>query len=203
MRDGPRSSLGKQQRLNLLAEHETAWRTLSWSDNTSIDLLNGWGEPVSVSGNIIAFRNVPSEELLILRAPSKLRNIQMKHWVIQLPHDTQDVCVSSAQDLLVYRCGYVLGPLPSTFRPVHHQWSSSTKSFRFCSLSTGETHPLVRHSGTFDAANSWGYRVGTMRVHGDNFAIASEQGLYISAWNWKTGEHKSDFVRSFPQKMKS
>ena len=111
MRDGPRSSLGKQQRLNLLAEHETAWRTLSWSDNTSIDLLNGWGEPVSVSGNIIAFRNVPSEELLILRAPSKLRNIQMKHWVIQLPHDTQDVCVSSAQDLLVYRCGYVLGPL--------------------------------------------------------------------------------------------
>ena len=111
MRDGPRSSLGKQQRLNLLAKHETAWRTLSWSDNTSIDMLNGWGEPVSVSGNIIAFRNVTSEELLILRAPSKLRNIQMKHWVIQLPHDTQDVCVSSAQDLLVYRCGYVLGPL--------------------------------------------------------------------------------------------
>jgi hypothetical protein len=54
MRDDPRSSLGKIQRLNLLAEHETAWRTLSWSDNTSIDMLGGWGEPVSVSGNIIA-----------------------------------------------------------------------------------------------------------------------------------------------------
>ncbi|KAN0138766.1 hypothetical protein V8E53_003154 [Lactarius tabidus] len=176
MRDDPRSSLGKQQRLNLLAEHETAWRMLSWSDSTSIDILGGWGEPVSVSGNIIAFRNAPSEELLVLRAPSKLRNVQMKHWVIQLPHDTQDVCISSAQDLLVYRC--------------------NTKSFHFRSLSTGETHPLVRHSGTFDAANSWGYRVGTMRVHGDNFAIASEQGLYISAWNWKSGEHTSDFMAS-------
>jgi hypothetical protein len=108
MLDDPRSSLGKTQRLNLLTEHETAWRTLSWSDSTSIDMLGGWGEPVSVSGNIIAFRNAPSEELLVLRAPSKLRNVQMKHWVIQLPHDTQDVCISSAQDLLVFRCGYVV-----------------------------------------------------------------------------------------------
>lgn len=42
-----------------------------------------------------------------------------------------------------------------------------------------------------------------MRIHGDNFAIASEQGLYISAWNWKSGEHQSDFVRnSFPQLKK-
>lgn len=111
MRDDHRSSLGKIQRLNLLAEHETAWRTLSWSDNTSIDMLDGWGEPVSVSGNIIAFRNAypkpdaSSEELLLLRAPSKLRNVQMKRWVVQLPHDIQDVCISAAQDLLVYRCG--------------------------------------------------------------------------------------------------
>ncbi len=115
MRDDHRSSLGKIQRLNLLAEHETAWRTLSWSDNSSVDMLDGWGEPVSVSGNIIAFRNAyakpdaSSEELLLLRAPSKLRNVQMKLWVVQLPHDTQDVCISSAQDLLVYRCGYVVG----------------------------------------------------------------------------------------------
>ncbi len=95
----------------MLAEHETAWRTLSWLGNTSIHMLQGWGEPVSVSGNIIAFRNAyvqpdaSSEELLLLRAPSKLRNVQMKSWVIQLPHDTQDVCISSAQDLLVYRRG--------------------------------------------------------------------------------------------------
>jgi hypothetical protein len=117
MQDDHRSSLGKIQRLNMLAEHETAWHTLSWSSNTSMDTLHGWGEPVSVSGNIIAFRDAypkpdaSSEELLLLRAPSELRNVQMKSWVVQLPHDTQDVCISSAQDLLVYRRGYVVGPL--------------------------------------------------------------------------------------------
>lgn len=116
MRDNHRSSLGKIQRLSMLAEHESAWRTLSWSDNTSLDMLHGWGEPVSVSGNTIAFRNAyakpdaSSEELLLLRSPSKLRNVPMKSWVIQLPHDTKDVCISSAQDLLVYRRGYVGGP---------------------------------------------------------------------------------------------
>ncbi|KAH9052293.1 hypothetical protein EDB87DRAFT_535160 [Lactarius vividus] len=43
MRDDHRSSLGKTQRLNLLAEHETAWRTLSWSDNASIDTARRLG----------------------------------------------------------------------------------------------------------------------------------------------------------------
>jgi hypothetical protein len=38
-----------------------------------------------------------------------------------------------------------------------------------------------------------------MRVCGDNFAVACEQGLYISVWNWKSGEHISDFVRSVIQ----
>jgi hypothetical protein len=36
-----------------------------------------------------------------------------------------------------------------------------------------------------------------MRICGDNFAVASEQGLYISVWDWKSGEHISDFVCSF------
>ena len=111
LRDDHRSSLGKIQRLNMVAEHESAWRTLSWSGNTSIDMLHGWGEPVSVSGNLIAFRNAyaeSSEELLLLRAPSKLRNVQMKSWILQLPSDTQDICISSAQNLLVYRRGYAV-----------------------------------------------------------------------------------------------
>jgi hypothetical protein len=38
-----------------------------------------------------------------------------------------------------------------------------------------------------------------MRVCGDNFAVASERGLYISVWNWKSGEHISDFVCSLFQ----
>ncbi len=117
LRDDDHSLLGKTQRLEMLTAYETAWRTLSWSDSTSIDIVTGWGEPVAVSGNVIAFRNAypkpdaSYEELLLLRAPSKLRKVQMKHWVLRLPHDTRDLCIDSAQDLLVYRCGYVPHPL--------------------------------------------------------------------------------------------
>jgi hypothetical protein len=50
--------------------------------------------------------------------------------------------------------------------------------------------------GILDAENTWRYRIGSMRIFGNNFAVASEQGLYISVWNWKSGEHISDFVCS-------
>jgi hypothetical protein len=36
-----------------------------------------------------------------------------------------------------------------------------------------------------------------MRICGDKLAVATEEGLYISVWNWKSGEHISDFVSSF------
>jgi hypothetical protein len=100
--------LGKTQCLEMLAAHETAWRTLSWTGSTSVDTLIGWGEPVSVSGNVLCFRTksgvgVPYRELLLLRAPSKLRNVVGKTWRIQLLHETQDVCIDAAQDLLICR----------------------------------------------------------------------------------------------------
>jgi hypothetical protein len=119
---------------------------------------------------------MPHQELLLLRAPSKLRNVTGKTWKIRLPHDNQDVCIDSAQDLLICYCG--------------------VKFFHVYSLSTGENHPRVQHIGSFNATNTWRYRIGSMRVCGDNFAVASEQGLYISVWNWKSGEHISDFTAS-------
>lgn len=101
---------GKLQCLGMLSAHETAWRTLSWSDNAPVDMLVGWGEPVSVSGNVICFRSkrdVSHEELLLLRVPSKLRDVTTKSWRLRLPDDVQDVCIDSGQDLLIYRRGYV------------------------------------------------------------------------------------------------
>ena len=110
MQRGPRSSLGGMQCLEMLTAHEAAWRTLSWTGSTLVDTLIGWGEPVSVSGNILGFPKnpgMPNRELLLLRVPSKLRNVTGKTWKIQLPHDNQDVCIDSAQDLLICYCGYV------------------------------------------------------------------------------------------------
>ncbi|KAI0291373.1 hypothetical protein B0F90DRAFT_1823909 [Multifurca ochricompacta] len=162
MQHGYHLSLGKLQRLDMLGAHETAWRSLSWSNSSPMDART---KP-----------DASHEQLLVLRAPSKLRDVTMKNWILELPHDAQDICIDSAQDLLVFRCG--------------------TKSFHVCSLSTGKTHPLVDHVGVINAVNSWKYRPGSMRICGDYFAVASEQGLYISAWNWKSGEHKSDFMAS-------
>ena len=110
MKRGSYSCLGKMQCLDMLAAHETAWRTLSWSENAPVDVPVGWGEPVSVSGNVICFRSkldVPHEQLLILRVPSKLRAVTMKSWRLQLPYDVKDVCIDSGQDLLIYQYGYV------------------------------------------------------------------------------------------------
>ena len=109
MKRGSYSCLGERQCLDMLAAHETAWRTLSWSENSPVDLPVGWGEPVSVSGNIICFRSKmdpPHEQLLVLRVPSKLRAVTMKSWRLQLPYDVKDVCIDSGQDLLLYQHGY-------------------------------------------------------------------------------------------------
>jgi hypothetical protein len=110
MQRGPLSSLGRMQCLEMLTAHEAAWRTLSWTGNASVDILVGWGEPVSVSGNVLGFRTspgMPNQELLLLRVPSKLRVVTGKTWRIQLPPDIRDVCIDSAQDLLICYCGYV------------------------------------------------------------------------------------------------
>ncbi len=193
-------SLGKLQCLEMLVAHEAAWRTLLWTGSTSVGTLIGWGEPVSVSGNVLCFptnSGMPCRELLLLRAPSKLRNVVGKSWRIQLPHDTQDVCIDAAQDLLICRwCVTSLCiPPSSSSLPLH----SRSESFRVCSLSLGKSHPLARHVGVINATSTWRYHTGSMRVCGDNFAVACEQGLYISVWNWKSGEHISDFVRSVIQ----
>jgi hypothetical protein len=69
--------------LEMLAAHEAAWRIVSWSGSASVDILVGWGEPVTMSGNVLGFRTnpgIPRQELLLLRAPSKLRNVTGKNW---------------------------------------------------------------------------------------------------------------------------
>ena len=196
MQHGSHSPLGKMQSLEMLAAHETAWRALSWTGSSSVDTLIGRGEPVSVSGNVLCFRTIsgtPCKELLLLRAPSKLRNVVGKTWRVQLPYDTQDVCIDAAQDLLICRwCVTSICIPPSSFsRPLHSRF----KSFQLLSLSSGKSHPLAQHVGVINATSTWRYRIGSLRICGDNFAVACEQGLYISVWNWKSGEHISDFVR--------
>ena len=139
MQRGPRSSLGRTQCLEMLTAHEAAWRTLSWTGMASVDILVGWEGPVSVSGNVLGFRTnsgIPVQELLLLRAPSKLRNVTGKTWRIQLPDDTQDVCIDAAQDLLICYCGYVTC---TCVLPLHPHGRYTIGSNRFtCALFSRE-----------------------------------------------------------------
>ena len=164
---GSRSlSLGKMKCLEMLAAHETAWRALSWTDSTSLGTLIGWGEPVSVSGNVLCFltnSGMPRKELLLLRAPSKLRNVVGKTWRIQLPHGTQDVCIDAAQDLLICRWCVASICIPHTSSSLPVPLHSRFKSFRVCSLSLG-SHPLAQHAGVINATSTWQYRIRSMRV---------------------------------------
>lgn len=141
MQRGPPSSLGRMQCLERLTEHEAAWRTLSWTGNASVDILVGWGEPVSVSGNVLGFRTnsgVPNQELLLLRAPSKLRDVTGKTWRIQLPHDTQDICIDSAQDLLICYCGYVACTCVLPLHP-HGRYALGSNPFTYTLFQRGNT----------------------------------------------------------------
>ena len=124
MQHGSRSpSLEKIQCLEMLAAHETAWRALRWTGSTPVDTLIGWGEPVSVSGNVLCLRTnpgMPRKELLLRRAQSKLRNVVGKTWWIYLSHDTRCLyrrCAGFAH-LLVMCYEDLLPPSPSSL-PLH------------------------------------------------------------------------------------
>ncbi|KAI9434403.1 hypothetical protein H4582DRAFT_2177318 [Lactarius indigo] len=170
MRDDHRSSLGKVQRLNLLAEHETAWRTLSWSDNTSISSLDGWGEPVSVSGNIIAFRNARAQP----DASSEDSSYSVRHR--NCARSDENVGWSSSRKIPRMSVLALRGFARISVR---------TKSFHFFSLSTGEKHPLVQHSGTFEASNSW-----------DTASEHLGKACTYRHGTGKSGGHESDFMAS-------
>jgi hypothetical protein len=100
-----------------------------------VDVLGGCGEPVSVSGNVPHGSGRPRQELVLLRAPSKLRNLTGKLWRIRIPHNIQDVCIDSA-GFTVWVCYvYSYTAFPPSL-PLH----SRSKSFRVCSPLTGGSH---------------------------------------------------------------
>ena len=72
--------------------------------------------------------------------------------------------------------------------------TSSDKSFCVRTLSTGEPHPAVSHEGKVFPPDDWKTHPGSSRVCGTHVAVASDQGLYIFAWDWKSGVQVSEFV---------
>jgi len=190
MQHGSRSpSLEKIQCLEMLAAHETAWRALRWTGSTPVDTLIGWGEPVSVSGNVLCFRTNPGmpRKNCFCAVPhpncamwwERLGGFNFRP-IHRMSVSTLPRICSFVGDVLR---GICILPSPSSL-PLHCRF----KSFL---LSLERSHPLAQYVGVINATSTWRYCIGSMRVCGDDFAVACEQGMHISVWNWKSAHIRS------------
>ena len=211
MCDGPRNGLSKAEKLGLLTAYVTAWGEIDSAVPEEVELFAGLGYPLDVSGNTLVFYKPvgqnkvpgPHRELLVCRVPSAIRRIELAHWVLTVPFGITDICIDASQDLLIY-CLYVASSRFSLcFAIIYLFWVDfyflRGPRFQICSLSSGKAHPSAEHSGFValhqDGRN--GKDVNYSRVCGDYVAARVDFG-HISVWNWKTGEHVSHKVRTYP-----
>ncbi|KAI0291372.1 hypothetical protein B0F90DRAFT_1671519 [Multifurca ochricompacta] len=171
-------------RLHLLRKYEIAWHKLQWSASAAIPWLVGWEGPIAVSGGILVFRKPRRntgtlQEFLCLRTPSRLRAIDAGYWNLRLPAEAMEICIDALQDLLIYM--------------------RLDNCLCVRKLSTDEVHPVANHDGVLFPPDGWKTHPGTLRICGSHVAVASDQGLYISTWDWKTGAHISEFLATAQQ----
>ena len=75
-----------------------------------VELFAGLSYPLNVSGNTLVFYKPvgqnkargPHRELIVCRAPSAIRRIELAHWVLTVPFGITDICIDASQDLLIY-----------------------------------------------------------------------------------------------------
>lgn len=99
MDDGPPSTLGPAERLQMLKRHQEAWRTLGFSDETTIPMLRG--EVWELYGGVLAQARGP-QALSFRQLPSVLRGVQEKEWSLEdLGFEIRDFGMDPSQELLV------------------------------------------------------------------------------------------------------
>lgn len=117
MLDGPSPAVYYErtaERLRRLREHEAAWRQVAWSDGSMISHMAARELPTTSSGGVLAFLKQSDgdsgdteygDRLFLLRVPSRLRGIPGESWELNDLGEMSNVCIDSAQDLLLFqRC---------------------------------------------------------------------------------------------------
>lgn len=110
MRDGPRKGLSKAEKFGLLSAYVSAWGEIDSAKPEEVPLFAGLGYPLDVCGNTLVFYKPmaqnkvpgPHRELMVCRAPSAIRRIELAHWVLTVPFGITDICIDASQDLLIY-----------------------------------------------------------------------------------------------------
>jgi len=172
------------ERLQRLREHEAAWRQVAWSDGGIISHMAARELPTTSSGGVLAFLKQSDgdsgdteygDRLFLLRVPSRLRGIPGESWELNDLGEMSNVCIDSAQDLLLFQ----------RFNDFHVRM-----------LSSGKVHPSVHHDGSFDlriAPSDLLTEVPVICcdhvaaiVHEHSLSHAAKGTVII--WNWKTGD---------------
>ena len=110
MCDGPRNGLSKAEKLGLLTAYVSAWGEIDSAKPEEVELFAGLGYPLDVSGNTMVFYKPvgqnkvpgPHRELIVCRAPSAIKRIELAHWVVTVPFGMTDICIDASQDLLIF-----------------------------------------------------------------------------------------------------
>ncbi|KAI0082257.1 hypothetical protein K474DRAFT_1703260 [Panus rudis PR-1116 ss-1] len=176
LEDGPPSSLGASDRLNLLHQREEAWDRLAYKTMKDVEMHRG--EVWELYGGVLA-QGQGQRSLHFYRLPSEIRGIEEEHWKLDLEFAIRDFGMDPTQDLLVV----IERPaLPNTsYYPVH-----------LLSLRTGKPHPLapkpaiLSHTPRFQTLN---FTIQTCSHHvAVLYHSQVDNGGELLVWNWKTGD---------------
>jgi hypothetical protein len=100
MEDGPPSHILRAERLQRLREYKTAWHSLKWRTDKSIDMLDGgvW----ELYGGVLAHART-HHTLEFNQLPSQIRGITEKRWEVTPRHlaAIRDFAMEPACELLV------------------------------------------------------------------------------------------------------
>lgn len=188
MRDGLSAIVYERtaERLQRLREHEAAWREVAWSDGSIISHTAARDLPTTSSGGVLAFLKQSDgdsgdpeygDRLFLLRVPSRLRGIPGESWELNGLGEMSNICIDSAQDLLLFQ---------------------RSNNFHVQTLSSGKVHPSVAHSGSFDLGIPTSDLLTEIPIiccdhvaaivleHSLSHAAVTAKGTVI-VWNWKTG----------------
>ena len=204
------------ERLQRLREHEAAWREIAWSDGSLISHLAARDLPTTSSGGVLAFLKQSDggdsgdteygDRLFLLRVPSRLRGIPGESWELNGLGEMSNVCIDSAQDLLLFqRCVLT----PACVRTCHYNLSRRSNNFHVRTLSSGKVHPSVLHDGSFDLGIASSdllteipvicshHVAAIVHEHSLSHAALTVKGTVV-VWNWKTGHQVAIIVRFSP-----
>lgn len=98
MEDAPPNHLTTLERLEMLREHQKAWKTGSW---TALSTINSRGHVWELNGGVVGLA-AGASSLVFNQLPSKLRGIEAKKWTIDTPDIIiRDFVMDPGLDVLV------------------------------------------------------------------------------------------------------